>query len=71
MDELANLLVRASAVRECAVCAHGLGMTAYFVCGTVRSRAVLSAAECAVYVNIETCAPNFTRVCVQYGVRHM
>ena len=71
MDELADSLVRASAVRECAVHARSLGMAACLVCGAVRSRDELNAAECAVYVDIETRAPHFTRVCVRCGVRHM
>ena len=70
MDELAYSLVCASAVRECAVRARSLGMAACLVCGAVRSRDVFSAAGCAVYVDIETCAPHFTRVCVRYGVWH-
>ena len=71
MDELAYSLVRSSAVRECAVRGRGLGMAACLVCGAVLSRAELSAAGCAIYVDPETCAPHFTRVCVWYGVRHM
>ena len=71
MDEFAYSLVRARAVRECAVRARDLGMTACLLCGTVRSRAVLSAAESAFCVDIETCAPHSKRVCVRYGVRHM
>ena len=71
MDELAYPLVRASTIRECEVRARSLGMAACLVCSAVRSRDVRSAAECAVYVDIETCAPHFTRVCVWYGVRHM
>ena len=51
-DELAYSLVRASAVRECAVHARSLGMAAGLVCGTVRSRDELSSAGCAVYVDI-------------------
>ena len=39
--------------------------------GAVWSRDVLSAAGCAVYVDIEACAPYLTRVCVRYGIRHM
>ena len=70
MDELAYSLVCASAVRECAVRARSLGMAACLVCGAVRSRDLFSAAGCAVYVYIETCAPHFTRVCVRYGVWH-
>ena len=71
MDELTYSLERASFIRECAVHAHGLGMAACLVCGAARSRAVLSAAGCAVYVDINTCAPYFTRECVRYGVQHM
>ena len=63
--------LRTSTVRKYAVRARGLGMVACLVCGAVQSRAVLSAAGCAVYVDIETCAPHLTRVCVRYGVRHM
>ena len=40
-------------------------------CGAVRPRAVLSAAGCVVYVDIGARAPNFTRVCVWYGVRRL
>ena len=71
MNELACSLVRASAVRECAVRARGLSMATCLVCDTVRSRAVLTAAGRVVYVDIETCAPHFTRVCVRYDVRHV
>ena len=71
MDDLAYSLVRASAVRKCVVRARGLGMAACLVCGAVWSRAVLSAAGCAIYVYIETYASHFTRVCVRYGVQHM
>ena len=71
IDELVYSLVRASAVRECAVRASSLGMAACLVCGAVRSRDVLSAAGCAVYAGIEARAPSFTRVYVRYGVRHM
>ena len=71
MDELTCSLVRASGVRECAVRAHALGMAACLVCGAVRSRAVLSAAGYAIYVDIKTCAPHYTRECVRYGVRHV
>ena len=71
MDELAYSLVPASAVRDCAVRARSLGMAAYLVCGAVRSRDMLSAAGCAVNVDIKTCVPHFTRVYVRYGVRHM
>ena len=71
MDELAYSLVRASAVREFVVRARSVGIVAYLVCSAVRPRDVLSAAGCAVYVDIKTCAPQFMRVCVWYGVRHM
>ena len=70
MDELAYSLVRANTVRESAVRARGLSMAACLGCGAVQLPAVLSAAGCAVYGNIETCAPHFTWVCVRYGVRH-
>ena len=66
MEELACSSVRASAVRECALRARGLGMAACLVCGAVRSRAVLSATGCAVYVDIETRAPHVLRGCA-YG----
>ena len=69
MDGLAYSLVRERAIRERAVRARGLGIATCLVCGAVRSRAVLSAVGCAVYANIETCAPHFLRVCLQYGVR--
>ena len=71
MDELAYSLLRASAIRECAVHARSLGTAACLVSGAVRSRDVLSAAGCVVHVDIETCAPQFLRVCVRHGVRHM
>ena len=72
IDELAAYsLVRASAARECTVRARSLDMAACLVYGAMRSRGVLSAAGCPVYAGIETRAPNFTRVCVRYGVRHM
>ena len=71
MNELAYSLVRASFVRECAARARSLSMAACLVCSAVWSRDVLSAAGCAVYVDIETCAPHFTRVCVRYCVQHM
>ena len=71
MDDLAYSLVHASAVRKCVVRTRGLGMAACLVCGAVRSLAVLIAAGFAVYVDIQTCAPHFTRVCVRYGVWHM
>ena len=64
-------LVRASAVRECAVRTRGLGMVACLVYSTMRLRAILSLAECTVYVDIETGAPHSTRVCVRYAIRHM
>ena len=71
MEELAYSLVRASAVRERAVHARSLGKVACLVCGAVRSRDVLSTAGCAVFVDIESCAAHFTRLCVRYGVRLM
>ena len=71
MNELGYSWVHASAVREWAVRARGLSMATCLVCDTVRSRAVLTAAGCAVYADIETCAPHFSRVCVRYDVRHV
>ena len=69
MDNLACSLVRVSAVRVCAVRARSLRMASCLMCGTVRPRTVLSAAGCAVYAGIGTCAPYFTRVFVRYDVR--
>ena len=69
MNKLTYSLVRASTVRECAVHTRSLGMAACLVWGAVRSRDVLSAAGCAIYVDIETFASHFTRVCARYGIR--
>ena len=52
MDELVCSLVRTCTVRECAVLVRGLGMAVCLVSDAVRSCAVLSAAGCAVYVDI-------------------
>ena len=68
MDGFACSLAFANAVPLCVVRARGLGMASCLMCGTLRPLDVLSAAGCAFYVKIGTCAPQFTRVCVRYGV---